>query len=269
VPCVVRSWTKRWPRALWPEKQTFRWLPRQHVERAAARAGKSFMGGARILPMNAMTTAEIVNAVINGVVAVVTILLAILAIWGDAIRHWLASPQMSIAPHRDFCGDKFSDGSGRESIYFFLTVRNSRRWTTAKSVRVLLKRFERRGPDNRFHETRITVPFQFCWSPSELSEVVQNVLDERLLDFGFLMEPDDSGECYFEPKLYGYSLIDPPFVRAGEAARYHLEIVGENFHCPKRTVVEVSWDGTHTTNTDELRNRHLKIKIVPPKEIVS
>jgi hypothetical protein len=51
-----------------------------------------------------MTRGEIVNAVINGLVAIGTLAVAVAAIWGDWLRSFVAAPKLRLIPHNDLRG---------------------------------------------------------------------------------------------------------------------------------------------------------------------
>ncbi len=189
-----------------------------------------------------------------------TISVAVLAIWGEQVRNWLAAPRISIEPH-NLTGKKIHDSNGRLMIFYFLKVVNRRRWATARGVRVVLKRIDRRGPDHNFHPDGEPVPYQFCWSPSETEPVLQTITDQKVVDLGWLSAPDQTGQSVFQPKMYSWPHRPDFHVRNGEAVRYHLEVQGDNFYCTKPTVVEVAWDGQFTDDLNELQ-KHLRITMI-------
>lgn len=191
--------------------------------------------------------------IILGAVAV-----TVLAVFGGWFRSTFAGPKLLLEPH-NLKGHKAKNARGRLMIFYHLHVKNLRHWAPAEGVRVLLKRFERRGPDNEFHEEAVTIPRQFCWSPAETSAVVQTIADERIFDLGFLFKPDANGNTAFQPRWYEQPFKQDYLVDAGQAVRYHLEIVGENFHCRKTFGFEVAWDGQWSEDLDELQN-HLRIR---------
>jgi hypothetical protein len=186
---------------------------------------------------------------------------AVLAIYGDWYRSIFAAPRLSIEPH-DLTGYKAKNAEGRTMIFFFFKVKNSRHWSPAKGVRVVLSRLERRLANNSFQVVATSVPFQFCWSPTETSEVVQMIADERIFDLGYLLESEEGGDCRFWPRWYSYPMKQDFFqVKPGEVVRYHLLPVGENFHCAKSTVVEVAWDGEFTQDLHDLA-KHIQIQVI-------
>jgi hypothetical protein len=208
-----------------------------------------------------MKAVDVVKILCDIAVALGTIAVIVVAIWGDWWRALLAAPQITIEPIRNFEPEIRETTSGRKLAFYYLNIKNSRHWSPARGVRVLLKRFERRDANNHFHAEPVTAMFQFCWSPSESSEVVQTIVDERICDLGFLWEPELSGHCHFEPKLYSEPLSKPFKVNRAQAVRYHLLPVGENFRCDEPTVIEIEWDGEYSEDLMALE-RHLQIRVV-------
>jgi len=220
---------------------------------------------------------------INAVVALGTIAVAVLAIWGNWIQAKWFGPIVTIEPH-DLKGSHWPSAGGRLTTFFYLKAKNARHWSAAKGVRVVLTDLEVRTPDHRFHRFNVPIPWQFCWTPSETAESVQTITDERVFDFGFLLGPEVEQQVGagviklmeihgitvppqasgFWPKWYSQPIkLDYFMMKSGMGGtiRYHLRAVGENFHCKNSTVVEVSWDGIYTEDLTELP-KHLQISIV-------
>src|SRR5574341_1258134 len=170
-----------------------------------------------------MTKSEIINAIINGLTAIGTIIVAILAIWGDFFRAQFAGPKLSLVPH-NLRGSVVPITNGRRSIFYHLKVVNARNWVRATNCRVLLKKLWRRVPNGAFQEVTLTVPLTFVWAPSEITPPYVTLVKEHVLDFGF--------------------------VRANEVVRFGLEIVSDNFISPRLQTFEVAWNGQWNDNLD-------------------
>ncbi len=78
-----------------------------------------------------------------------TVLVAVVAIWGDWIKAHFAGPKVTVSL-RDNHGDLNVKGDGLKTIYYHLTVRNRRSWSPARSVRVLVVGIQKRRPDGSF-----------------------------------------------------------------------------------------------------------------------
>jgi len=229
--------------------------------------------------MLAVTDYEWAQLVINVLVAIGTIGAVIVALFGNWIQARWFGPKVTIEAH-DLKGSLWPDSEGRMQIFYFLKVKNSRHWAPARGVRVVLTDLEAGGPDGNFQRFDVPIPWQFCWSPSETSETAQIITDERVFDFGHLLGPivektiesaagkfiivEHRAEPGFWPKWYSHPIaLDHFRLKTGKGGmiRYHLRPVGENFHCEKSTVVQVSWDGVYTEDLRDLP-KHLQIRIV-------
>jgi hypothetical protein len=212
------------------------------------------------LPPNIEPTAvkSVVDIVFSGFTAVGTVLVAILAIWGDRFRSRFAPALLTMEIH-DADGDLTflsQPGGNRLPTYFYhLKVKNKRPWISPKNCRVLLKAMSKRGPDGLFHSIPMSVPLQYVWAPSEITPPVIAIEHEQILDFGIVTEANR----IFVPMLYSQSNNFLGFVRANEAIRYSLQIVSDAFVSKRYQVFEVAFDGTWSSERLEMKN-HLRIR---------
>jgi hypothetical protein len=203
------------------------------------------------------------HLIFRGLAAVGTLIVAVLAIWGDWFRNILAGPDLIIMPH-NFRGNITTLNFRREgdvtissvrAIYYHLKVVNNKKWVTAKNCRVVITDIHKKGPDGNFHRLPLVVPLQLVWTPAELAPVLQTFGDQEICDFGRLIE----GDVAFYPTLYAIPNNFLGSVGVNEAVRYTLNIKAENFISTKVWVVEVSWDGTFSDNMD-IMERSLIVK---------
>jgi hypothetical protein len=193
-----------------------------------------------------MSTTDIVNVIINGFIAIGTIFVAILAIWGDSIRAKFNGPKLSLVPHNNLRGSVVSLSNGQPSIFYHLKVVNKRSTVNATNCRVLLKRIWRKVPNGEFQEVSLTVPLTFVWAPAESTPPYINLRKEQVLDFGCVIE----GQDRFRPVLLSYTNNFQGFVRVGEIVRFGLEIVSDNFVSPHLQVFQIAWNGQWSDNLD-------------------
>jgi len=217
-----------------------------------------------------------VRLVIDGVAALGTIGVAVLAIWGDKIRATLAPPKLRIDfPDCDSLrghvarlssppGVTIAGGLPRV-MWYTLKVVNERVWLTCHNCRVLLMGISRRGPDGVYRPESFPVPRQFWWAPSESTPREVSLGREHVFDFGFLGEQP---EAVFRPTLYSEPNEFPGYVGIKDSVRYSLAITADNFHSPMYQVFEVSWDGMWSDNPD-LMAKHLTIREVKDPTIAS
>jgi hypothetical protein len=194
-----------------------------------------------------VSTSEIINAIINSLTAIGTIAVAILAIWGDAVRSRIAGPRLLLTAH-NLRGSVVPLATGQRTVIYHLKVVNARDWARATNCRVLLRKLWRRAPNGDFQEVALTVPLTFVWSPAEITPPYVNLIKEHVLDFGIVVE----GQDLFRPVLFSYTTNFQGFVRANEVIRFGLEIVSDNFVSPRLQVYEVAWNGEWSDNLDTM-----------------
>ena len=202
----------------------------------------------------------IINIVIDSAIAIGTISVAILAIWGERIRSLLSPPKLVIEAHNDFRGDPniLTTPNGQrvgKGMYYHLKVVNKRPWLPIKNCRVLLMGISRRGPDNVFHPSSLVVPSQLVWAPASFSPALVTVTKEQIFDLGNICE----GESAFNPALYSTPNNFMGFVKENEAVRYELAIEADNYSSNIYKVIEVAWDGVWEFEPDKMEN-HLRIR---------
>ncbi len=206
------------------------------------------------------TSYQVWSLVFQGLMALGTFAVAILAIWGPWIRSKLAPPKLTLLPH-NIRGivTKFTDGP--RVIYYQLKVRNLRPWATARNCRVLLRRIERRGPDQVFRALPEAVPPQFVWSPAPQTPPLITLTKEEYLDFGRLTED----ASHFEPVLSWYPNNFQGFVGPNQAVRYSLEVVADAFSQKHFNVFEIAWNGQWSDNLDEM-SQNLTIREITTRD---
>jgi hypothetical protein len=208
-----------------------------------------------------MTTAEAINAVINGFIAFGTIAVAILAIWGDPIRAWIAGPKLKLIPHNSLRGSVVTLNNGVRSIYYHLKVINRRSSISAINCRVLLKKIWRKAPNGSFLKANLAVPVIYVWAPAEITPPYINLRNEHVLDFGRI----NQNEKRFQPLLLSYANNFEGFVQPNDTVRFGLEIVSDNFISKRLQIFEVAWNGQWSSNLETM-GQNLQIREIPSDE---
>jgi hypothetical protein len=191
----------------------------------------------------------------NICVAFGTIILAIVAIWGDYFRSKLAPPKLRIVPFNTR-GTITQFTNGPRVIYYHMKVVNDRPWFMAKNCQVRLTGISLIGPNNQPIPMPNPVPQTFVWSPAGLIPATTNIAREQIFDFGRVAE----GAQEFEPVLYFYPNNFQGRVGAGQTVRYTLEVVGENLLKSHIQVFEAAWTGQWYDNLDRMS---LNLTITP------
>jgi len=188
--------------------------------------------------------------------AIGTVAVAILAIWGDSVRAWVAGPRIEVSL-RDARGDLNVRADGKKTIYYHVSVRNRRTWSPAKAVRVLVEAVAKRRPDGTFFPEPVIASLQLTWAFPGFHELFPTITTAiETCDFGYVLE--DSGR--FELSTYVIPNNFGGYIARGEAMRVRLIASAHNGHS-KPLLLEVSWDGEWSTDLQEMQ-RHLVIKEV-------
>jgi hypothetical protein len=202
-----------------------------------------------------MTQAEQINAVLYALTALGTLLLAVLAIWGDCIRSRLTGPRLKLVL-QNCRGSLFRTNTDAARMFYHLSVVNERPAAVATNCQVRLKQLWRRMPNGQFAESRVSYPLTLCWPPSEYTPISITVRRDNPVDFGFL----EQDKC-FTPNARYFPNGFEGMVRADDAVRYGLEVVSDQFVSQKLQVFEVSWNGKWSTDPAELE-KYLAIREV-------
>jgi len=184
--------------------------------------------------------------------AIGTVAVSILAIWGDWFRSRLAGPRLELSL-RSMTGDMTLSSYGKRMLYYHLLVQNKRSWSPAKSVRVLVTQLSKRGPDGEYHWEEIIGSLQLQWAYPQYHELLPTITSEETCDLGSLQE---SGlfrlATYISPNNF------QGFVGPNESMRVTVIAIAHNAQS-QPLELQVSWNGTWSTNSDEMR-KHCVVK---------
>jgi hypothetical protein len=192
----------------------------------------------------------------EGLTALGTIAVAIIAIWGDLIRNILIAPIL-ILKLRDKRGNYTVTTQYKPLIFYHLIVHNESRSFPAKQVRVILTEIKRKISGSEFEKEPIISPLHLSWSPREVSEPYQNISEDRICDLGFLSQ----GENKFNLSVYWCPNNVRIYIGPEETMRIKLKIEGDNIRFGSPLILEIYWDGKWSINQQEME-RHLNIKEV-------
>lgn len=231
---------------------------------------RTFLGNPELISIREVWSADgqsgtsLLIIIIQALIALGTLLVAVLAIWGPWVRSILTPPKLSIQQH-DLRGTLTQFTDGRHVFYYYLKLVNSSpwRWRLSKNCRVLLKSVLRQNSDQRFLPVPLPVSPQFVWAPAETTPAAINITKEQVIDFGRLIENGP----HFEPVLYMYPNNFQGYVGPNEVVRYCLEIAADGYMSKKLYIFEVSWNGRWSDDLDEMR-KHLIIHEIKEKDTV-
>ncbi|MCK4436112.1 hypothetical protein KAU87_04800 [Candidatus Bathyarchaeota archaeon] len=202
-----------------------------------------------------------VETVAQVFIAVGTVAVAVLAIWGEKVRALLAGPKLELQL-RDIRGNLTSRTGGPRTIYYHLRVSNKRKWSPAKSVRILLTSLAKKRADGSFYPDTLIAPLQLTWAYPNFHELLPTIADEDTCDVGFL----DENARRFSLSTYITPNNFQGFVTPNEAIQIHVIATAHNYTMKKPLVLEISWDGQWSDNMDTM-NRHLVIREVTKEDV--
>lgn len=181
-----------------------------------------------------LTRYELWMIVLTALSVVGTFVIAIIAIWQDRLRP---RPKLSLRL-KSTTGRVVSDQQGNAQRYFHLLVENSRRWSNARNVRVLLRQAFRQDSSGRY--TQITRHnFQLTWSPAYAHDITPNITTQDDLDLGFI----DKIASKFMVLLYGVGTIPEATLSQNESMIIALEILADNYFSDKLFFFRIDWNG--------------------------
>lgn len=190
-------------------------------------------------------------------IAIGTVGVCILAIWGDKIRSHIAGPKLEFELH-DPEGDPTERQNGTRTIYYHVKIKNKRHWAPARRVRILCNSISRK-PLSRgsFVQEPLVIPVQLTWAFPTFHELLPTIVKEDVCDLGYL----DEGSDQFKLSLYVYPNNFRGFINADETMRVSLIATADNFTSKSPYVLEISWDGKWSPYLDDMQ-KHLVIKEV-------
>ena len=185
--------------------------------------------------------------------AIGTILVAMLAIWGEKVRDLMAGPKL-VLEARNFRGEITKLNDGEDAIFYHLSVRNKRSWVPAKNVRILVAGILKQKSDLSYYREDVFVPQQLTWSPAEFHQISPTICKDDALDLGCLVKRGP-----FRLRTYLIPNNFKGYIEQKQAMRVELIISSDNFVSEKPYVYEISWDGFWSENLYEME-KHLVIK---------
>ena len=189
--------------------------------------------------------------------AIGSILVAILAIWGDYFRSLLAGPKLTIDiynPKGDFniAGVNII-GEGKYRYYYHLKIKNVRQWSPAKRVRILCTSIARKQGD-KFTPESLVIPVQLTWAFPSLNEATPIISTEKICDIGYVGEK----EQHFVLTPYIVPNNFRGIVSKGETIRIGLVAEADNYVSKKPYYIDIYWDGNFSRDK-EVMAKHLVI----------
>ncbi len=203
------------------------------------------------------------EVIIQLFIAFGTISLAVIAVWGDGVRAWLAPPKLCLSLHcRE--GKRSTLTNGQPEIYYHLRIHNNRSWSRASNVRILAT----------FVDFDHILPIQFTWAyhiqrQKKYQHVHDGTFIEFPIDIGGTEEFCDfvriTNEPILHPSLVFLPIYEPPILRAKGSIKIKAQAIADN--CKSSTLsIEVSWDGKFAEDPNLMKD-HIMFNVLEGNNI--
>ncbi len=200
-----------------------------------------------------MTTYEIWSLIIQGLVGVGTLLVAAIAIWGNLIRSCWSGPKLKVSLHNPM-GELTKLNDGTAVRYYHLRVTNSRKWSPAHNVRVLLTKIFQTAADGRWVDRSFSGPLQLTWQFPQFHVRFSFIGPDDISDLGRIIKGKQfTVTPYVVPNnFHGY---------VGPNQRVKVEVIAVADNGQSEPVlIEIAWDGDWTDDSTEMGS-HLVVKM--------
>jgi hypothetical protein len=204
-----------------------------------------------------------IDQIIQLFVAIGTILVAILAIWGDWFRFKLGlRPGLVLSlhdPKGEFITiDESIDGLKIESTptyYYHLKVSNKKRWTQAINVRVVITSLLTSTSDGHLVNQPLAGPLQLMWRHSQFHPPYSIVGPDDYCDLGFIKR----GQNFKLTPVINPNNF-PATLQPNKMRRLILKAEADNAES-NNLIIDIHWDGMWVADQN-LMASHLVVKKV-------
>jgi hypothetical protein len=194
----------------------------------------------------------LIQTIIQIATVAATLLLGVIAIWGDFIKAKLLGPKLRLSLF-DSEGERINLTDGTNARYYHLRVTNARRSAQAKNVRVVVIKIVRPAADGSIPEETLSGPVQLIWQHGHSMPQYPTVGPSLNCDLGCLLK--DGG---FNLSLQFVPNNVDPNVLANQKMQVQAIAVSDETESNPLTV-EIAWDGTWTEVAKEMR-KHMVVK---------
>jgi hypothetical protein len=163
-----------------------------------------------------------------------TVVLAILAIWGDRVRHFWTPPKLQVSLRSR--ETKVELISNKKTRYLHLLISNANPWNHATGVKVFVTRIERTDADSVDVYDTGNIPLK--WQFSEYGMNPTSFGPPRICDLGYLVE---GGLFQLATEFVPASCKTS--IAAGVTMTVHIRAIADSVES-RALVLKLSWDGT-------------------------
>ncbi len=186
-------------------------------------------------------------------VAIGTIAVAILAIWGQKINYILGiRPKLNVELHNDY--GEFFPLNNPKIRYYHIRTWNSNKWIPATNARVVISAVATPIANGSFREKSFIGPLQLMWRFEKYHPQFTIIGPEAICDLGFITEHQFTFTTYVVPTNFLNNLT------AQQKVRIEVKALADNAES-KPIYLEIAWNGKWSDDTLEMQ-KHLVIRQV-------
>ena len=197
-------------------------------------------------------TRETWQLIIQGITAFGTLLIAVLAIWGEPIRLWLVGPKLEVSLSSSEGTLNYAGNQRIPTRYYHLRISN-RRKVPARNVRVHLTKILKPAADGRWVPQVLSGPLQLTWKFPTTRPQFLTIGPDDCCDIGNLQKGQ---KFVLTPYVIPHNFVG--YLEANERMRIEVVAVSDNAES-KPYCVEVAWDGQWSDDTLDMQ-RHLVVR---------
>jgi len=192
--------------------------------------------------------------VVQIALALGTIALAVMALWGHTIRMKLYGPKLKIEL-KNIKGTQSQFPDGVMSYYYHLRVKNENRISSAHNVRVVVKDLRRFDVNGNMKSESPSGPLQLVWQLQRYKPQYQTIGAESICDLGFIRK----GENFQLSTLYRPISFDNSLL---SNQKMLVVLVAQSDEVESNELrLEISWNGKWSEELDAM-SKNLIIKTV-------
>lgn len=199
-----------------------------------------------------MLLCKIDDNIVQIVSALVSLIVGIIAIWGDWIRSKFSPLKLKIEP-QNLNGELTLavNGPNTAKVYYYhLKLVNQSNWQIARHCRVLLTGMYKKDTTGAFIYTNFNALHPFEWTPAEEGKEYVDITDSHVFDFGRISE--NSNSFIISTKRYPNNFKG--ILYPNETIRYCLKIDAVGFRQKKHQIFEVTWNGQWSDDEDIMKH---------------
>lgn len=185
---------------------------------------------------------------------IATLLLGIIAIWGDWIKAKLFAPRLTVELLNSIGeSTKFSDGV--MSRHYHLIIKNNRKSSPAHNVRVLMTGLSRPAADGSYGSSPLSGGVQLVWQFKDTIPQFPVIGTPLICDLGNIRKDGVFSLATMFRPVYLDTAIN-----ANQKAKVTVQAVYDEGESSPLDI-EIAWDGNWTEDSTRMAE-HLVIKVV-------